>query len=167
MKLGQGRPLKIFLGGPIQYLLAHGNSRTVVASHRDIVEALTAAGCEVLSAHEVEHYGDISADFSPEHVTIRDFAWAEQCDVYVAVLPLDPSGVPYRTDGTHVEIGWVTAMGKRTVLLVNEGAVPPYSHLIRGLIHSGRVEVVPIERWCEELVPALLDQVSAAAGTTV
>ena len=164
MKHVQARPLKIFLGGPIQYLRAYGNSAIVAASQRDIFEALTAVGFEVLSAHEVERYGDISADFSPEQVTVRDFAWAEECDVYVALLPLDPNRAPYRTDGTHVEIGWVTAMGKRAVVLLSESAIQPYSHLVRGLIQSGRVEMVPIEKWRDALIPLLLDWVGAAVG---
>lgn len=154
----------MFLGGPIQYLLEHDNSPAVVASHREIVTALTAAGFSVLSAHEVEDYGDISANFSPEHVTKRDFAWARECDIYVGVLPLDPCGTPYRTDGTHIEIGWATAMGKRTLLVISDTPLQPYSHLVAGLVESGSVETIALENWREELVDALLHPVATPVG---
>lgn len=153
----RGRKCKIFLGGPIQYLRLHGNSAAVIASHRDVSDALTAAGFEVLSAHEVEQYGEISDSFSPEEVTKRDFGWAQECDIYVAILPLDPHGVPYRTDGTHIEIGWVTAMDKKTVLMVGGNATKPYSHLVQGMIDSGWADVIPIEEWRHRLVPLLAE----------
>jgi hypothetical protein len=142
LRPGETEATTVFVGGPIQNLLVHDNSSAVVASHRDVIEQLTLAGFEVLSAHETERYGDISTDFTPQQVTQRDYSWAKACDVYVAVLPLDPDGVPYRTDGTHVEIGWATALGRRTILIVSDNASRPYSHLIWGLIHSGIAEVI-------------------------
>jgi nucleoside 2-deoxyribosyltransferase len=149
---------RVFLGGPMQYLNSHDNSPTVVASHRAIVRTLVDAGCEVLSAHEAEAYGDDSEQFAPAAVTVRDFGWATACDVYVAVLPTDTEGRPYRSDGTHVEIGWATALGKRVILVLDDRAEPPYSHLVLGLVANGKAERISISNWRDELVRCLLGE---------
>lgn len=154
---GHGGRLRVFLGGPIQHLRSHGNSSAVLASHREMVEALVAAGCDVFSAHEAEAYCDDSGLFTPSAVTSRDLAWAKACDVYVGVLPLDEHGVPYRTDGTHIEIGWVTAFGKKVVLLLDDAAAQPYSHLVLGLVANRHARAVPLSAWRDELIPCVLE----------
>lgn len=144
--------LRVFLGGPIQHLLTAKNSAAVVAEHRAIARTLIDAGYVVLSAHEVEEYGQLSEQFTPASVTQRDYRWAQECDVYVAVLPVDHAGVPYRSDGTHIEIGWATALDRPVVLLLDENAAVPYSHLVRGLVDTRRAVAVPLQRWRTDLL---------------
>lgn len=148
--------LRVFVGGPIQYLLQAENSGSVICSHREIISALRDAGCTILSAHEAEAYGELSSMFSPAEVTERDYAWAAACDVYVALLPTDKRGIPYRTDGTHVEIGWATALGKRVILVLDETPNRPYGHLVLGLIANGHAIGVSMSAWRESLLPLVL-----------
>lgn len=152
---GRGGSPTAFLGGPIQHLLDQSNSDRVVASHREIASALRSEAWEVLSAHEAEEYGKTSREFSPVDVTDRDLRWTKECDAYIAVLPVDSSGVPYRTDGTHIEIGWASALSKPVILILKREPSVPYSHLVLGLIATGQAEMVALDRWREELPPML------------
>jgi nucleoside 2-deoxyribosyltransferase len=146
---------KIFLGGPIQYLSSYGNSSAVIADHREIFQAFVTAGFHVFSAHECERYGEDSHCFSPADVTARDLAWAKACDIYVGILPLDDHGQPYRSDGTHIEIGWATALGKKVVLLLDDSATRPYSHLVLGLVENLQASAVQLSRWRDDLIPCV------------
>jgi len=61
----------------------------------------------------------------------RDFAWMLRAKAFIAVLPPDRSGEPIRTDGTCVELGWASALGKPIVIV--RQLSDRHSHLVRGL----------------------------------
>jgi len=88
-----------------------------------LIRRLEDDGCEVHNAHRREGWG--SAFMTPEECTKVDFTEISRCDVFVA-LPGYPA-----SPGTHVEIGWASAMGKPIVLLLNDGC--DYAFLVRGL----------------------------------
>ena len=64
-------------------------------------------------------------------VCSRDYQWMRECDIFIAILPLDSNGEMISTSGTSVELGWASAMGK-PIVLVRDPA-PKYSHLVLGL----------------------------------
>lgn len=145
----------VFVGGPLQFLGSHENSRHIIEEHRGVIKHLRDAGRTVVSAHEEEDYGVSSHMFDPESVTARDFEWTHNCSIYIAFLPVDDDRVPYRTDGTHVEIGWATAMGKRVILMLDDSPSVPYSHLVYGLGKTGHARIVSIANWRNELMTVL------------
>lgn len=139
-------PQTIFVGGPIQY------ARLPSASHFDqrlrallegVHEVLQDAGHVVTSAHLAEDYGDGVVP-TPYHVTTRDFTFARDCDVYVACLPMS-DGRPYRSDGTHIELGWMSARGARCVIMWDHEHADAYSFLVQGLPSVSPVEFVDLD----------------------
>src|ERR1035438_1067947 len=96
------RKQKVFVGGPFSLAVEHdsgvqkfdeGLRRSLTQVH----EAVRATGAILLSAHIEEDFG---ARTDVSKIVLRDYLWLQECDVYVAVLPLNAAGAPYRTDGT-------------------------------------------------------------------
>jgi aminoglycoside phosphotransferase (APT) family kinase protein len=140
-------PPVVFVGGPIQHAVT-GNGfdvrvRRLVAA---VIETLSTSGLRVLSAHVEEDYGAATCWFQPDGIAIRDFEWMTHCAAFVALLPSDGHGDTMRTDGTHIELGWASALGRPVVLLL-ESSTPMdrYTHLVRGLPRLTSVEVVRYE----------------------
>jgi nucleoside 2-deoxyribosyltransferase len=155
---------KIFVGGAIQYALEddgfNENLRKLLEKTMDQLEA---DGYEVLSAHRYENYGEMDVNDRQEWVTQRDYAWMQECDAYVAVLPQGPDGRPVRTDGSHVELGWASAMGKKIILLETQAANVEYSFLVAGLqgiADVTHVDIGEIHNPCFKLANVIEDEVS-------
>lgn len=95
--------------------------------------------------------------------TTRDLEWMRRCDLFVA-FPGEPV-----SPGTHVEIGWASALGRPTVLLTEPGR--SYAALVTGLPsvapvrllvhHGGRTFPDELAAVVAELLP---DTVPAPAG---
>ncbi|MBL1099187.1 nucleoside 2-deoxyribosyltransferase [Streptomyces coffeae] len=134
--------VSVFVGGPIQHAI-HQNGFHQPLRHaiRDIIDAVSAAHGTVFSAHVAERFGADTKLFSPEQVSVRDFDWMRRCDVFVPVLPVDKAGELMRTDGTHVELGWASALGRPVVVVTPTPLAPNASHLLRGLPSIGDVTV--------------------------
>ena len=126
---------KVFLGGPFEALLPAGGG-PITADHRqryqDLIAAFESAGCTVFSAHRNEGWGQDL--LSPEECTPVDFEAVAGCDLFVAI-PGDPASL-----GTHVEIGWASALGKPLVLLTAAGRAR--CALVRGIASVTEVEWV-------------------------
>lgn len=136
----------VFVGGPIQYARLPGATRFDVrlrALLDGVHTVLLDAGHDVTSAHLAEDYGDGHVP-TPRSVTARDFRFAHDCDVYVACLPMS-DGRPYRSDGTHVELGWMSARGARCVVLWDADHADAYSFLVQGLDSVGPVEFLDLD----------------------
>src|ERR1017187_2028457 len=139
------RPPRVFLGGPFSAALRsteNGEIRFTDSALRSRLEAMFAAirrsGAELLNAHLADGWAE--GDFGTSY-SIRDVRWAEACDVFVAYLPNDPSGQPYRTDGTFVELGTALAARKRVILLMDSPESQAWSWFVRDLAKSGLVEI--------------------------
>jgi nucleoside 2-deoxyribosyltransferase len=154
----------VFVGGPIQFLREPDNADAVIITLQEVIAALRGGGFRVLSAHEAEDYGATTASFGPAEVTLRDYEWMLVCDVYVGIIPADEDGVPYRTDGTHVEIGWASALDKPMVLVLATELSQPYGHLVRGLIETGRATMVQLTMWDCDLLDAVLAHTQVAGA---
>lgn len=140
------RPGKcVFLGGPIQYALnGNGFDSTLKDTILSIRACLTDSGYKVFSAHLAEEFGKKTADFVSNEIVERDYAWMVTSEVFIAVLPLMNSQEPYRSDGTHVELGWASSLKKPIVIVGNSPLAEPYTHLVRGLSVLTSCEVVDI-----------------------
>ncbi|GAA3048094.1 nucleoside 2-deoxyribosyltransferase [Actinokineospora globicatena] len=115
----------VFLGGPFKALVdVDGVMRPAERARLEaIIAGLEAAGHKVYNAHRREKWG---AEFlTPQECTRLDLDEITASDVFVA-FPGSPA-----SPGTHIEIGWASALGKPIVLLLEEGA--EYAFLVRGL----------------------------------
>ncbi|MFC5153152.1 hypothetical protein [Streptomyces amakusaensis] len=147
--------LDVFVGGPIQHAILPGGFEG------DLRDAISTAiwhveerGGTVFSAHVAEKFGVETASFTPDQVSVRDFRWMTKCDVFVPVLPVLSDDILLRTDGTHVELGWATALGRPIVMLTKQPFVESASHLLKGLHRVGSVQVIDIDDFSKD--PGLL-----------
>jgi nucleoside 2-deoxyribosyltransferase len=127
-------PITVFLGGPIQHALhSTGYRPDLRETIQRTIAHLSDAGFRVFSAHAVERFGDVDMTGLSAEVASRDIEWMRDCDVFACFLPPDPAaaGWSLRTDGTCVELGWASALG-RPIVIMRDAAIE-YSHLIAGL----------------------------------
>jgi|GEM_PF-1655524 len=150
----------VFVGGPIQYAL---NEKGIFdASLKDqisfVLDILSNFNYRIFSAHMEEQFGEIDMAGKSAFICQRDFNWMKQCDVFVCILPSMKNGVPYRSDGICVELGWASSLGKKTIILknMNNG----YSHLIAGLSAIGDVTYLDIDT-CIQSPSLLLESISS------
>ncbi|WDF02001.1 nucleoside 2-deoxyribosyltransferase [Shouchella hunanensis] len=122
--MSQGK--KMFLAGPFKSLV---NSNTgIMGKHEkqkliNLISFFETRGFSVHNAHKREGWGK---DFmTPEECTEIDFKEISACDLFVA-FPGAPA-----SPGTHIEIGWASALNKPIVLLLEEEK--DYAFLINGL----------------------------------
>lgn len=135
--------LKVFIGGPIQYAIADGEfQRELQVLIEEVLNSIERAGYQVLSAHRFERFGELDVDGQHFEVTQRDFAWMQSCDVFMAILPNEGPGASIRTDGTCVELGWASSLG-RPIIIVRD-LDTEHSHLVKGLGSVARVEEIAL-----------------------
>jgi nucleoside 2-deoxyribosyltransferase len=158
--------VEILCGGPIKSLFSP--SREFDADMRDLVlravKAMEDCGAMVHSAHIAEGFG--FTDLTSQQITVRDLYWCDTCDVYVALWPTGPDGVPYLSSGTAVELGWAASRGKPIVLVWDERHAASYSHLQRGLDAVTTVEFVDLEQVSQDS-SVLLEAVHRARSKRV
>ncbi|PHM70199.1 nucleoside 2-deoxyribosyltransferase [Xenorhabdus kozodoii] len=151
--------LKIFIGGPIQHALKLRVLDNNLQVHiKSAIHHLESLGADVFSAHRTEQFGGTTHLFTPEEVSQRDRQWMEQCDIFAAILPVCPQQKQLiRTDGTHIELGWASAL-KRPIILVTE---KPFnhsaSHLLKGLSAIAQVHHISLNDFQHD--PTILSHV--------
>ncbi|ARQ68680.1 hypothetical protein [Streptomyces marincola] len=154
--------LDVFVGGPIQHaILEDGFVGHLQDAITTAIGTVKDHGGNVFSAHVVEKFGAETASFTPAQVSVRDFRWMKKCDVFVPVLPLLDDGTLRRTDGTHVELGWATALGRPVVIISRQPFVDSASHLLKGLHRVGSVRTIDFDDFVEK--PSLLIEAVLAA----
>jgi hypothetical protein len=138
----------MFLAGPFKALV---NPETGMMSERNIhlfngiIEHFERRGWDVHCAHKREGWG--REFMSPALCTRIDFDEISKCDYFVA-FPGSPA-----SPGTHIELGWASALGKRVILLQEVGK--EYAFLVRGL---GEIATTRrVEYSGEDLDPALIE----------
>jgi nucleoside 2-deoxyribosyltransferase len=147
--------LDVFVGGPIQHAIQpNGFVGSLQDAITTAIETVKDNGGNIFSAHVVEKFGDDTAAFTPEQVSVRDFRWMKKCDVFVPILPVLADQTLRRTDGTHVELGWATALGRPIVLVTKQPFVESASHLLKGLHRVGAVQTIDFDEFTEK--PSLL-----------
>ncbi|GAA0447196.1 nucleoside 2-deoxyribosyltransferase [Streptomyces stramineus] len=154
--------LDVFVGGPIQHaILPNGFVHHLQDAIQTAIAVAEENGANTFSAHRVEEFGAQTAAFTPEQVSVRDFRWMRKCDVFVPVLPLLEDQTLRRTDGTHVELGWATALGRPIVLITKQPFVESASHLLKGLHKVGAVRTIDFDEFVDK--PNLLIEAVLAA----
>lgn len=156
-------PTRVFVGGPFSAAMgSEGGKATFDARLKQEFERTFAAvqslGAVLLSAHVADHFG---AHFLEAQMVNRDNEWARSCDVYVAMLTLDPSGHPYRTDGTFVETGLAVASGKRVLLVIEDLSHPAHSYYVKNLHHAPGVRIVDFSEWVNDREGVLREEIEA------
>lgn len=107
---------KVFLAGPFKSLVDPKTG--MMANHEkqkllNLISFFEERGFSVHNAHKREGWGK---DFmTPEECTAIDFKEISTCDLFVA-FPGSPA-----SPGTHIEIGWASALNKPIILLLEEG----------------------------------------------
>ncbi|WP_251861488.1 nucleoside 2-deoxyribosyltransferase domain-containing protein [Clostridium sp. Marseille-Q2269] len=100
---------------------------------KNLILFLEEKGWVVDNAHKREKWGENF--MSPDQCTKLDYNAIKECDLFIAFpgLPVSP--------GTHIEIGWASAMGKKIIILLSEKE-ENYAYLIRGLHTVGNVHYI-------------------------
>ena len=98
-----------------------------------LIEYFESGGCTVFNAHKREKWG--AAFLAAGEFTRLDFAEVSRSDVLVAI-PGPPA-----SPGTHIELGWASALGKPIVLLLERDVdYAPMLHGLAGLSPTAIVE---------------------------
>lgn len=125
----------VFVAGPFMGAI-DPLTGTVVTRERErllrVIEWFESSGWLVYNAHRREQWGQ--SILPPDVCTELDYNEIADADLFVAF-----PGVP-ASPGTHIEVGWASAMDKPIVLLVED--VELHTFLIRGLHTVARVEYV-------------------------
>jgi nucleoside 2-deoxyribosyltransferase len=135
----------VLIGGPIQYASRNNGhfNRHLKRLILYVASILQKANYRVLSPHIVEDFGNLALVDSTE-IVLRDYHWMQFCDVYIALFVKSNAQQYIRSDGTHVEIGWASAMRKPIILLGDDVPSKENSHLVRGLGAISHVQFVSI-----------------------
>jgi len=133
----------VFVGGPITFARSNQNGYhpKLKLDLEQVIQVLEAEGMTVHSAHRVENFGTVDITGQSQAITLRDYAWMKSCDIFVAFLP-DQNGEILRTDGTCVELGWASSMGRPIILLRDGSQARP---LIDGLEAIACVKTILID----------------------
>jgi nucleoside 2-deoxyribosyltransferase len=143
-KIRSAKLRKILLGGPIRHAVLAGEfDPSLLVLVTSLLDTLESSGWEVFSAHRAEGFSIESEKFCSQKIVTRDFDWMKRCDLFVAILPPGPEGV-LRTDGTHVELGWASALGKPIIAVVPLPIPETYGHMLRGLGSIAQVDYINI-----------------------
>lgn len=117
---------KVFLAGPFKSLVHPKTGEMNHGEKQKLLKLITffeEKGFAVHNAHKREEWG--KEFMTPDECTAIDFEEIRTCDLFVAFPGTPPS------PGTHIEIGWASALQKPIILLLEEGE--DYAFLIQGL----------------------------------
>jgi len=146
---------KMFLAGPFKALVdgeTQEMSQKDVSFFTSIIEFFEARGWDVHCAHRREKWG--REFMTPAECTTIDHREISACDVLLA-SPGSPA-----SPGTHIELGWASALRKPIVLLMEQGK--EYAFLVKGLEELTEVQYVsfgasgPINEEIEQAIRALV-----------
>lgn len=137
---------KVFIGGPIQYILENESAKSKM---KLLISKLTKSiemnSGVVLNAHTVEEFGEKLFLWDEKSITKRDFNWMLECDFFIALFASDINGKVLRSDGTHIEFGWATAMKKPAIIVTDSLKFSPASDLLLGLIEENKIKHITFE----------------------
>lgn len=128
---------KVFLGGPItHYLKDNIFDCKGEKIFRQAAYLLQSCGFEVFSAHLLEDFGRVAKE-KDDVLTKRDLSWIDMSDICVFIFPVQNDGLPIRTDGTYIELGYSVASKKNILIFWEPNAYQYYSPMLRGVSELG------------------------------
>jgi nucleoside 2-deoxyribosyltransferase len=134
----------VFVGGPIKHAFKQGAFDTDLRTLIDaVVDGLVELDCTVACAHRYESFAPLPED-RKSGLVARDFAWMRWCDLYLALVPLQESGVLVPSLGTGVEIGWAMRLAKPIVAAIDVSRSSHYSPFLLDLAADDDVQLVDI-----------------------
>ncbi|UJB30684.1 MULTISPECIES: nucleoside 2-deoxyribosyltransferase [Chromobacterium] len=137
--------VSVFVGGPIQHALKkEGMTAEAASPIKAVHDAIHGMRLHLLSAHLAERFGQDSHNYSPTEVVLRDYDWMVQCSLFIAILPCDSQSQLIRTDGTHIELGWASALKKPILILAQSHSHAQLSHLVKGLACVAPVKILDL-----------------------
>ena len=154
----------IFLGGPFSAAMRTTAQGVDFDPHlksaiEKVLGCIHDLGYRVFSSHIADQYG---AEFDANTFVKRDNRWVERCDLYVALLPFDDAGRPYRTDGTFVELGLALACRKRILVAIEQADHEAWSFYVRNLEGaSGRLKMIEWGNFMEAILDILKREVES------
>ncbi|MCS3803957.1 hypothetical protein HNO92_003907 [Chromobacterium alkanivorans] len=135
--------VSVFVGGPIQHALKkEGMTAEAASPIKAVHDVIHGMRLHLLSAHLAERFGQDSHNYSPTEVVLRDYDWMVQCSLFIAILPCDNQSQLIRTDGTHIELGWASALKKPILVLAQSHSHAQLSHLVKGLACVTQVKIL-------------------------
>lgn len=149
---------KVFVAGPFFKLVDPVTGR-MPAREQALIEGLIShfesTGSTVYNAHKRERWG---ADFmEPPVYTRLDFEQISASELLV-VMPGSPPSL-----GTHIELGWASALGKPMVLLLDpEGEYAGMIHGLGAIVPTAKVALVDKSVDFRELDRAVFDVMGRA-----
>lgn len=142
---------RMFLAGPFKLLVNPATGRMSdkdIKLFEDIILYFENKDWEVHSAHRREKWGQ--EFMTPDECTKKDYEEISRCDIFVA-FPGSPA-----SPGTHIEMGWASALGKPVILLLEKEG--QYAFLVQGLNQVGNTTSISYSdydlnpRWIEEAI---------------
>lgn len=123
----------VFLGGPILHALSgneySGALKSVVESTIDLLKTHGYQVRSALTEGYLDHGISLEAG-GPSEQVIRDYKGVIESSCYIALWPSE-HGIPMRSDGMCVEIGWATQAGVPCILIRDMEA--RHSDIISGI----------------------------------
>lgn len=126
---------RLFVAGPFKSLVCRQTGQMAehhIAIFATIITYFEQKGWMVHSAHRRESWG--KEMMTPEQCTRIDYDEIDQCD-YLVAFPGSPA-----SPGTHIELGWASALQKPIVLVLEKER--EYAFLVRGLHRITAIESI-------------------------
>ncbi|WP_300461633.1 nucleoside 2-deoxyribosyltransferase [Desulfobacula sp.] len=132
MSLHEGKPI-MFLGGPITHLAKKGSPNNQYKNIFFEVFSELSKHAHVKSAHIEEDFGNII--YTPTEIAQRDLNWIDKAHILLFIFPMCfETGMPLRTDGTFIELGYAATKLKPTAVFMAD--THNHSLLTQGLLQQ-------------------------------
>lgn len=139
--------MNVFVGAPIKNLIELENEekKEIIKLIKNICVRLDSEEFIVFSAHLIEKFGKSEHLWTSHDICKRDFEWAVECDVYIAIIT-EVDGKLLNSDGLNIEIGWVSMLRKPIIVICNYSVRNQLSKVMEGLDEITRVRYLDIDK---------------------
>ena len=123
----------VFIGGPITNLtIGMDFDPSFKELLLSVINIFQEKGYAVKSAHVEEKFGQSRLE-TDDIIVKRDTQWIDEADICVFLFPTDGAGMPVRTDGTYIELGYAACKAKKNIVFWSMNHKNNYSPMFRGM----------------------------------
>ncbi len=123
---------KLFVGGPItEAINKEVFDEKLKLLFKNITSKIKEEGFVCFSAHEAENYG-VNIPTS-ELIVKRDLKHLSESDFNLFLFPNISENVPFRTDGSFIELGYSLKFNHPTVICTESKDLKGHSPMLKGL----------------------------------